>query len=153
VFAPAMTRRLGVGRTVLVSMLLFLLGNLLIPLAPPHAALLGGAFLVAQQLIGDSGGTVYEIVETSLVQSNVDNSVIGRVNATYFTFTTLATLGGVILGGVLGEVLGLRAAFAFGLLGGVFSLAVIWFSPIRRIRDVTLADGPVLPGEESPLTE
>jgi MFS family permease len=153
VYAPAMTRRLGVGRTVLVSMLLFLLGNLLIPLAPAHMALLGGSFLVAQQLVGDSGGTVYEIVETSLVQSNADNRVIGRVNATFFTFTTLATLVGVILGGVLGEYLGLRAAFAFGLLGGVFSLVVIWFSPIRRLREVTLADGPVLPGDEAPLTE
>jgi MFS family permease len=153
VVAPAMTRRLGVGRTVLVSMILFGLGNLLIPLAPAHSALLGASFLVAQQLVGDSGGTVYEIVETSLVQSSVDNRVIGRVNATYFTFTTLATLGGVILGGVLGEWLGLRAAFAFGLLGGVFSLAVIWFSPIRGMRDVTLSQGPVLPGDEAPLTE
>jgi MFS family permease len=151
--APVMTRRLGVGTTVLVSMVLFEIGNLLIPLAPAHMPLLGGLFLVAQQLVGDSGGTVYEIVETSLVQSSVDNRVIGRVNATFFTFTTLATLAGVVVGGVIAEFVGLRAAFAIGLLGGVVSLAVIWFSPIRRLRDVVLSDGPVLPGEESPLTE
>jgi len=153
VAAPAMTRRYGVGTTVLVAMILFEIGNLLIPLAPAHMPLLGGMFLVAQQLIGDSGGTVYEIVETSLVQSSVDNRVIGRVNATFFTFTTMATLAGVVLGGVVAELVGLRAAFALGLLGGVASLAVIWFSPIRRMRETTISEGPVLPGGESPLTE
>lgn len=151
--APVMTRRFGVGRTILASMLLFELGNLLIPLAPAHAALLGASFLVAQQLVGDAGGTVYEIVENSVVQSSVDNRVMGRVSATYFTFTTFATLAGVVLGGLIAESFGLRAAFAFGLLGGVVSLAVIWLSPVRRLRDVVLADGPVMPGEESPLTE
>ena len=134
-------------------MLLFALGNLLIPLAPAHALLLGAAFLVAQQLIGDSGGTVYEIVETSLVQSSVDNRVIGRVNATFFTFTTLMTLAGVVIGGVIAEMAGLRAAFAFGLLGAVLSIIVIWLSPVRHIRDTTMTAGPALPGDEAPLTE
>jgi MFS family permease len=153
VAAPVLTRRFGVGRTILAGMVLFALGNLLIPLAPGHAVLLGAAFLVAQQLIGDSGGTVYEIVETSLVQSSVDNRVIGRVNATFFTFTTLMTLAGVVVGGVIAEVAGLRAAFAFGLLGAVLSIVVIWFSPVRHINDTTMTAGPALPGDETPLTE
>jgi predicted MFS family arabinose efflux permease len=153
VTAPVLVRRLGVGRTILGGMVLFALGNLLIPLAPANAVFLGAAFLVAQQLIGDSGGTVYEIVETSLVQSSVENRVIGRVNATFFTFTTLMTLAGVVIGGVIGELFGLRAAFSFGLLGAVLSIVVVWFSPVRAIRDKTLAEGPVMPGDESPLTE
>ena len=151
--APVLIRRFGVGRTILGGMVLFAIGNALIPLAPANAALLGATFLIAQQLIGDSGGTVYEIVETSLVQSTVDNRVIGRVNASFFAFTTLMTLAGVMLGGVVGEVLGLRTAFTVGLLGAVLSIAVVWFSPVRHIRDTVLADGPVLPGEEAPLTE
>jgi MFS family permease len=153
VAAPKLVRRLGMGRTILGGMVLFALGNLLIPLAPAHAVLLGGAFLIAQQLIGDSGGTVYEIVETSLVQSSVDNRIIGRVNATFFTFTTLMTLAGVVIGGVVAEVAGLRPAFAIGLLGAVLSIVVVWLSPVRQIRDTTLTAGPVMPGEEAPLTE
>ena len=153
VATPALVRRFGVGRTILGGMILFALGDLLIPLAPGHAFLLGAAFLVTQQLVGDSGGTVYEIVETSLVQSSVDNRVIGRVNATFFTFTTLMTLAGVVLGGIVAEAAGLRAAFAFGLLGAVFAIAVIWFSPVRRIRATTMSSGPVLPGDEAPLME
>jgi len=153
VAVPWAVRRFGVGRTILGGMLLFTFGNLLIPLAPAHAALLGAGFLVAQQLIGDSGGTVYEIVETSLVQSSVDNRVIGRVNASFFTFTTLMTLAGVIIGGVVAESLGLRAAFAIGLAGAVLAIAVVWFSPVRHMRQTTIAAGPALPGDETPLTE
>jgi Na+/melibiose symporter-like transporter len=151
--APVLIRRFGVGRTILGGMVLFAFGNALIPLAPANAVLLGAAFLIAQQLIGDSGGTVYEIVETSLVQSSVDNRVLGRVNASFFGFTTLMTLAGVILGGVVGEFLGLRTAFAVGLLGAVLSIVVVWFSPVRKMRETTLAEGPALPGEEVPLTE
>jgi MFS family permease len=151
--APAAVRRFGVGPTILGGMLLFAAGNLLIPLAPAHVAIVGGAFLIAQQLIGDSGGTVYEIVETSLVQASVDNRVIGRVNASFFTFTTLMTLAGVIIGGVVAEYVGLRAAFALGLVGAVVSIAVVWFSPVRHMRETTIAEGPVLPGDEAPLTE
>jgi MFS family permease len=153
VLAPMAVRRFGVARTILGGMLLFAFGDLLIPLAPAHAALLGATFLITQQLVGDSGGTVYEIVETSLVQTNVDNRVIGRVNASFFTFTTLMTLVGVILGGVAGEVFGLRTAFFVGVLGAVLSIVVVWLSPVRHMHDTTIAEGPVLPGEESPLTE
>ena len=150
---PWLTRRLGAGRAILLGAVLFTIGNALIPLAPGHAALLAAAFLIAQQLIGDSGGTVFEIVETAVIQSNVDNAVIGRVNASFFTFTTLMTLAGVILGGVLAELIGLRFAFAVGMLGAALSIAVIWFSPVRRLRAIALGDGPALPGDEMPLTE
>jgi len=153
VAAPAAVRRFGVGRTVLGGMVMFALGDLLIPLAPAHMAWVGAAFLIAQQFVGDSGGTVYEIVETSLVQSSVDNRVIGRVNASFFTFTTLMTLSGVVLGGVIGEYFGLRTAFVVGLLGAVLAIAVVWFSPVRRMRETTISEGPALPGEETPLTE
>jgi MFS family permease len=151
--APWLVRRIGVGRTILGGMVLFALGNALIPLAPANAFLVGAAFLIAQQLIGDSGGTVYEIVETSLVQSTVDNRVIGRVNASFFAFTTLMTLAGVILGGLIGEYIGLRTAFTVGLVGAVLAIAAVWFSPVRDMRDTVIAEGPVLPGDESPLTE
>jgi MFS family permease len=151
--APALVRRIGVGNTILAGMVLFAIGNALIPLAPAHAGLVGASFLIAQQLVGDSGGTVYEIVETSLVQSSVDNRVIGRVNASFFAFTTFMTLVGVILGGIVGELIGLRTAFTIGLVGAVVAIAAVWFSPVRHMRETVIADGPALPGEEMPLTE
>lgn len=151
--APIMVRRFGVGRSILLGMAGFTIGNALIPLAPAHAALFGAAFLIGQQLFGDAFATVYEIVEVSLTQASVGERVMGRVNATISTFTTLLTLAGAVGGGIIAEVFGLRTAFAVGLLGAVAAILVIWFSPVRHIRDAPMSTEPVLPGGESPLTE
>jgi MFS family permease len=151
--APAFVRRIGIGRTILLGILGFTLGNTLIPLAPSGALFLGAGFLIVQQLFGDAFATVYEITEVSLVQSSVDNRMLGRVNATIHTFTTLLTLAGAIGGGIIAEVWGLRVAFAVGLLGAVLSLLVVWFSPVRFIRDAPLAGPTAMPGDEMPLTE
>lgn len=151
--APAMVRRFGIGRTILLGMLGFVVGNSFIPLAPEGAILLGAAFLIAQQLIGDSLATVYEITEVSLVQASVRDRILGRVNATIHTFTTLMTLLGAIAGGIIAETWGLRAAFAIGLLGGVFGIIVVWISPVRFIRDAPLAPPTAMPGDALPITE
>jgi MFS family permease len=147
------TRRLGIGRTILLGMLGFTLGNALIPLAPSGAILVGAAFLITQQLFGDAFATVYEITEVSLVQASVEDRILGRVNATIHTFTTLLTLAGAVGGGIIAEVWGLRAAFAVGLLGAVFSMVVVWFSPVRSIRDAPLVPPSAMPGDELPITE
>jgi MFS family permease len=149
--APWVARRLGVGRGILFGMVGFTIGNALIPLAPSGAIVIGAAFLIGQQLIGDSAATVYEILEVSLVQSSVGNRVLGRVNATINTFTTLLTLVGVVGGGVIAEVFGLRAAFVAGLMGAVVAILVIWFSPVRHLRDTPVSIEPVVPGEDAPL--
>ena len=152
-FAPRLVRRFGIGRTIVIGMLGFVIGNSLIPVAPSGAVVLGAAFLIAQQLIGDSLATVYEITEVSLVQASVGDRMLGRVNGTIGTFTTLLTLLGAIVGGVIAEAWGLRAAFAIGLLGGVFGIIVVWFSPVRFIRDAPIAPSTAMPGDELPLTE
>jgi MFS family permease len=158
--APRLVRRYGIGRTILFGMLGFTLGNTLIPLAPGSpvgaevgAILVGAAFLVVQQLFGDAFATVYEITEVSLVQASVDDRILGRVNATIHTFTTLLTLAGAIGGGLIAAAWGLRAAFAVGLLGGVASMVVVWFSPVRFIRDAPIAPPTAMPGDELPITE
>jgi MFS family permease len=151
--APRMVRRFGIGPTILLGMLGFLVGNTLIPLAPAGAVLLGAAFLITQQLFGDAFATVYEITEVSLVQASVGDRILGRVNATIGTFTTLLTLAGAVVGGIIAELWGLRAAFAIGLLGAVFAIIVVWFSPVRFIRDAPLAPTHAMPGDELPITE
>lgn len=155
--APIMVRRFGIGYAILIGILGFTIGNALIPLAPATGAVLGislGAlFLVGQQLLGDSLATVYEVTEVSLQQASVNDRVLGRVNASFHTFTTLLTLAGAILGGVIAETWGLRAAFTVGLLGGVLSLVVVWFSPVRHVRDAPLAPTIGMPGDTLPITE
>jgi len=102
----------------------------------------GAALLIGQQLVGDSAGTVYDILEVSLTQSIAEGRVLGRVTATMGTFATLLQLAGTIL-------------------GGVAALAFIWFSPIRSMlvvpvlspaQALTTIDEGLAPGE-APMTE
>lgn len=151
--APLMVKRFGIGRTVIIGILGFTLGNTLIPLAPSGAILVGAAFLILQQLFGDALATVYEVTENSLMQATVSDRVLGRVNASFHTFTTLLTLLGAILGGVVAEWLGLRTAFWLGLLGAVLSLLAVWFSPVRHVRDAPTVPTVGLPGDRLPVME
>jgi len=151
--AGRISARFGIGRSMLFGLVGLTIGGALIPLAPSGAILIGAIFLVGQQVIGDSTGTVYGILETSLTQSIVDGRVLGRVNATVELFTTLLALVGSIAGGIIAELFGLRAALTVGVLGGAMAIVFIWFSPIRTMRtppDLVLA--PLTP-EEVPLTE
>jgi MFS family permease len=150
---PWFARRLGVGRTIVVGMLGFVAGNALIPLAPAGAVLVGAGFLVAQQLLGDAMATVYEVTETSLIQASVNNRLLGRVNATVWTFTTLMTLAGIVAGGIIAETVGYRAAFWVGLAGAVVAIVVVWLSPVRQVRDAPLVPTIGMPGDELAVME
>ena len=150
---PRMVKRFGMGHTMLIGMVGFTIGNALIPLAPSGAMLVAAAFLIGQQLIGDSMATAYEVTETSLVQATVGDRHLGRVNATIWTFTTLATLVGTIGGGIIAETIGYREAFAVGLIGGVLAIVVVWFSPVRHIKDAPIAPTIGMPGDEMPVLE
>ena len=155
--APIMVRRFGVGWSIILGILGFTIGNALIPLAPATGAVigipLGALFLIGQQLIGDSLATVYEVTETSLVQASVTDRVLGRVNASIGTFTTLLTLAGAVAGGFIAEAWGLRTAFWVGLSGAALTLVVVWFSPVRRVRDAPLTPIIDMPGDTLPITE
>ena len=147
--------RLGVGWAILVGLAGFTLGNALVPLAPAGAVAVAITLLVAQQLIADGAGTVYEVNELSLIQSIVPNEVLGRVNSAIEFLTHLWLLVGTVVGGLIGEVLGPRAGLAFGVAGGVVAMAFIVLSPLRNLRTGALAPrrGPLLPPGDLPLTE
>jgi MFS family permease len=152
--ATRIVARLGAGPSMVLGLVGFTLGSALIPLAPSGAVLLASSMLVVQQLLGDGAGVIYDIVETSLTQTIVDGRVLGRVNATVGTFTTVTALIGAILGGVLAEAFGLRATLAFGVVAGASAILFIWFSPARLIREAPAALASHVPTpDETPLTE
>lgn len=151
--AGTVARRVGLGRAMLIGLVGFTLGSALIPLAPSGAVLVGAALLIGQQLIGDSAGTLYDVLEASLTQSIAEGRVLGRVSATMGTFATLLQLGGTVAGGVIAEAFGLRTAMAVGVLGGVAAVAFLWFSPIRTMRSVPPRNEGPFPVEELPITE
>lgn len=152
--ASRVLTRLGIGRTMLLGLGIGVVGSALIPLAPSGAVAVAAAFLVGQQLLEDSAGTVYDVVETSLTQSIVDGRILGRVNASIETFTTITALIGSIFGGIIAEVYGLRAAMFVGVAAGALAIPVIWLSPIRSMRGTPASLAMHAPSlEELPVTE
>jgi MFS family permease len=153
-FAGRIVARLGIGPTMIFGLVGGIIGSSLIPLAPAGALMVGASFLVVQQLLEDSSGTVYDIVETSLTQAVVDERILGRVGASVELFTTITALIGAIAGGVIAELFGLRAALAVGVLGGATAILFIWFSPVRSIRETPAPIAThVLTPDELPLNE
>jgi MFS family permease len=152
--AGRVAQRIGMGNAMILGLVGAAAGNALIPLAPEGAVVLGAALLIGQQLIGDSTGTIYEILETSLTQTIVDGRILGRVNATVQFVTTLTALGGAVLGGLAAEVIGLRGAMVLGVIGGASAVLFVWFSPVRGMRTVPAsAMAATLTPDDLPLTE
>jgi predicted MFS family arabinose efflux permease len=132
-FAERAAGRFGLGRLVVASLLVASLGNLLIPLAPAGMPLVAIAFLVGQQLIGDTAVTVYDVTEISMRQARVEDRHLGRVNATVRVVMVLATLVGTVAGGLLAEAIGLRAAAFLGPLFALAGAIGLYRSPVWRV--------------------
>ncbi len=132
VVAGRVAGRIGVGRAVMGSLVLAALATMLIPLAPAGAPLIAVGFLLAQQLIGDSAITVFDVTEVSVRQARVPERQLGRVNGTVHTAAVVAQLAGTLLGGIIAAVFGLRVALVLGPIGVVLGLIGVWLSPVRR---------------------
>jgi MFS family permease len=140
VVATGATRRWGVGPVAIAAMLLAALGNLFIPLAPAGLPLLAVLFLFGQQLIADSAITVYDVTETSVRQTLVADRELGRVASTFQVASAAAQLVATIGAGLLAEVIGLRATAFLAPLGGLLAAAILYWSPVRTLHDLTALD-------------
>lgn len=144
----------GIGRAITWSMALACASTLLIPLAADGA--LGPWLVGASFFMGGLGVTVSVIHVVSLRQTVTPGHLLGRMNGSYRFITWGVIPVGALLGGYLGEVLGLRTALAVGAAG--MSVAWLWvlFSPVPRLRnlsDLEAADAQPEHPEASPLPD
>ncbi|HEX8220831.1 MAG TPA: MFS transporter [Chloroflexia bacterium] len=143
--AARWANRFGIGRAITGTMALSCLSTFLIPLAGDGA--LGPWLVGASFFMGGLGVTVSVIHVVSLRQTVTPGHLLGRMNGSYRFITWGVIPVGALLGGYLGEVLGLRAALAVGAVG--MSVAWLWvlFSPVPRLRK--LSDLEAAPEEQS----
>jgi len=127
------TRRLGIGRTLLLSSLG--VQTWLIPLAggPSELAL---AMILVSQALGDPFWTMYEIGSVSLRQSVTEERMLGRVSSVMHLVDAGLVPIGAITAGVLAEAIGVREALAIAAAGITTASLWILFSPISRLREV-----------------
>lgn len=130
--AGRFNRHLGWGNGLIVAS--FTSGSfaLLIPLAagPPLTA---AVILLISQLIGDAFLTIYVIGELSLRQTITPDRLLGRANASFEFLVGGVGAIGILVGGLAGEVLGLRPATAVAALGMIFAFLWLFLSPLRGL--------------------
>jgi hypothetical protein len=132
-----LTRRIGSARLSWLSMTVFTLPGLLIPMARPGW---GVALFAVGWMSWTFGSTLCAIALTSYQQATCPARLRGRVSAAsrWVNWGTLP-LGG-LAGGALGAVLGVHLTLWVAVIGGCSSGLWLYLSPLRRIRDLP-ADG------------
>jgi MFS family permease len=133
VFAGPMTRRFGIGPAMIMGLLLYSIAMFFIPLAQ-GATLTAALLLIAQQSLGDGAVTVYQINQVSLRQAITPERLLGRVSASTEFLRLGATLAGSLLGGVMGNTIGVRKTLVAGALGSLFSTLWLVMSPVFSLR-------------------
>lgn len=133
VLATRSALRFGVGPSMSLGVAMMGLSMLFVPLAHEVSVLAAG-FLVAQQFCGDGGYTVYEVNSVSLRQSITPGRLLGRVTSGMRISSLAAMLIGALVGGTLGETVGLRATLVVAAAGVIIAGAWLMASPVWGVR-------------------
>jgi MFS family permease len=132
--ASRIARSIGLGPTIVGTALLFPLGGLMTVAAggPPLAV---AATLIAAQVAATFCSPVYNVNQVSLRQAITPDRLQGRMNAT-MRFVVWGTIPiGSLLGGLLGDAIGLRPTLLVGALGSALAFPWVLLSPVRALRE------------------
>jgi predicted MFS family arabinose efflux permease len=137
VVASPVSRSLGVGRAMRCAVSCFWPGMLLLAVAPAAWAL---PVFTAMLFTNGFGIAVHNVNQVSVRQAVTPDDMRARVAAASRLLVFGAMPAGTLIGGVLGELVGLRPTLLVGAAGLFVGSLYYWFTPVGRLR--------VLPGEE-----
>jgi MFS family permease len=126
-------RRVGEGRAIPVSAVVYSAAGALLPLAAvgaPVVLLVTGWFVLSWAVV------VYNVVQVSFRQRLCPSRLLGRMNASvrFIVFGTMPVGG--LLGGVLGEWVGVVPALWTAVAGGFVACLPVVFSPLLTMGDL-----------------
>jgi MFS family permease len=122
--------RIGVGRTILFSAMVFSGAGFLYPLAPQDFP---APFFILGGILAGYAVVAYNITQVSFRQAICPERLQGRMNAV-IRFLVWGTMPvGALLGGALATWIGLRPAIWVGATGAAFTFLPILLSPVRSI--------------------
>ena len=144
VFGRRLSDRIGPGPSLLAGAGVSGLGWLACAMVP--AGPFGVAVFTLMLLCFGVGAVIMFINFLSLRQAVTPAPLLGRMTSTMRWLILLPAGPGALVGGWIGEHLGLRAALAFAGAGALLLVAVVWRLPlIRGVRE--------LPGPDDPLQD
>ena len=132
VAGPA-TRRLGPGPTMVWAQLAFGVTGLAVPLAVlvPQVAL---PMIVASEFGQWLAVIVYNVIARSVRQAITPDRMLGRVNATMRFMAGGALPIGALMGGAIGELIGLPLTLVVAEFGMLLAFLWLLLSPVRALR-------------------
>ena len=144
ILAPRVAALVGVGPAILVGAVLFPapIGLLAVAGGPPWAA---AAVLGVVEFVSALGVMLYDVNQNALQATVTPDAVRSRVAGAYSTINYGIRPLGALVGGLLGETLGLRPTLVLAAAGGVLSVLWLLPSPIPRIRSLADLDVPEAP--------
>jgi MFS family permease len=124
---------LGLGKTIVVSAILGGIPTMLMILAYPENAIL---VLMPIWFVNGIVSVVYNVNQVSLRQSITPDNLQGKMNATMrFLVWGVFPVGG-LLGGILGEAVGLRTTILISGIGLLGSAVWVIFSPVGKMKAI-----------------
>jgi Na+/melibiose symporter-like transporter len=128
-------RRFGPGATITAATIVVGIMALLLVFAPRNVPA-AFALLLASQIVGDMALTIGSISEISLRQTVTPTHLLGRTNGSVNVLEGGAATAGLLLGGALGDLIGLRPTVAIAGAGMLLASAWLFRSPVRRLREL-----------------
>ncbi|MFJ9835922.1 MFS transporter [Streptomyces sp. NPDC101169] len=147
VIAPAVARRIGLGRSVAVGAVLF-------PAPLAVAAAAGGptwaraGTLGLAEFLAGIGVMLFDVNLNSLQTAVIPDGMRSRVAGAFSTVNYGIRPVGALVGGVLATAVGLRTTLITAAVGGALSLLWLLPSPIPGIRSLARL-GPHLAGDSA----
>lgn len=92
--------------------------------------------LALNRFVGSVGAVIFMINQVSLRQALTPSSLQGRVNATSRFLVNGTIPFGALLGGMAGELIGLRETLLLGAVGTLLSFLFVLFSPVRTLKEL-----------------
>ncbi|MFI5486873.1 MFS transporter [Micromonospora echinaurantiaca] len=130
-----LTRRFGIGPTLVTGFVLFPAPLLLVPLAGGPTPLVLGMLFAAEFLCA-VGVMLLDIVSGSVQTALTPDAMLARVTGARRTVNYGIRPIGALLGGALGTALGVREALWIATAGALTGVLWVLFSPIRRLHDL-----------------
>ena len=133
--SPLVSRMVGIGPTIVFGYFLSAVSAFSIPLAS-GSVVFATSMLIAGQLFGDGLALVAMVPATSLRQSALSRSLLGRTAALFRAGSGASTVLGALAGGFAGNFFGVRAAL-FVSAAGITAVSLIGVaSPLSRLRSL-----------------
>lgn len=130
-------KRIGIGRTIVGSAVLFGPAPVIIAAAPQDNFL---PFAIAALFLMGFSAVVYNINQVSLRQAITPERMQGRMNATMRFIVWGAIPVGTMLGGGLGTWFGLREALWVGAIGSLVAFLPPLLSPVWKLEKIPESD-------------